>query len=564
MGKSGTRDSVCRGRHGRTWLPAALGLALLAGMALWVAPAAAAATLASALQHRLADPPWLRARGLSIADPVAAHYHHRGFHPVWVSPQGPAAAAHLAVAFLEQAAEHGLNPEAYRAPALRALLDGPTEGEDLLHLELLLSDALVRYARHLRSGRVDPSALDREWCITPPSHGDAETLEAARDAGALAAFLAALPPPSAGYRDLLQALQRYRDLERRGGWPRAQATPKLERGAEDPAVAWIRRRLAASGDLAIEAPASGDARFFDPVLDAAVRRFQARHGLLVDGIVGPRTWAALNRPVAERIRQIALNLERWRWLPRDLGPRHVAVNMAGFRLELVEQGRTALAMDVIVGTPYRRTPVFTARMTYLVLNPDWNVPHRIAVRDKLPLIRQDPDYLRRQGMRVLTGWGPQGHELDPGALDWDRYSAAYFPYRLRQDPGPQNALGRIKFMLPNPHDVYLHDTPARELFRHPVRAFSSGCIRLERPLDLAEQLLGDAPGWDRAALEAAIASGVTRNVVLPEPIPVYLLYQTAWVDEAGGVQFRDDVYGRDAKLERALRDLGPAGVCPPA
>jgi len=297
---------------------------------------------------------------------------------------------------------------------------------------------------------------------------------------------------------------------------------------------------------------------FSPDLEAAVKRFQARHGLDEDGIVGAATMRALNVSAAARVRQIRLNMERWRWLPQDLGARHLIVNIAGFALRLVDHEQEIMRMRVVAGQPYRQTPVFSDTISYLVLNPYWHVPHRIAVEDKLPLIKQNPDYLAQQHMTLLRGWGADAQVIDPATVDWSAVTADNFPYRLRQDPGPQNALGRVKFMFPNRHNVYLHDTPSRSLFTRAERSFSSGCIRLERPLALARYLLADQSAWTAARIQQVLDTNVERTVPLKQKVPVHLQYWTAWAERDGTVHFRRDVYERDASLARALSTPPPS------
>jgi murein L,D-transpeptidase YcbB/YkuD len=329
----------------------------------------------------------------------------------------------------------------------------------------------------------------------------------------------------------------------------------MELGDKGERVILLGARLAAEGYELHGSTA--DAGRFDQPLDRAVRLFQERHGLEVDGIVGRNTLAELNVSAADRASQIMVNMERWRWLPRELGERHLVVNIANFEMQVFEAGDRVMQMRAIVGRRYRRTPVFSDVMTYLVINPYWNVPNSIAVKDKLPILKQDPGYLRQNNIRVLAGWGAEAEEIDGDSIAWEDFSEEDFPYRLRQDPGPANALGRIKFMFPNKFNVYLHDTPARELFNQTVRTFSSGCIRIEQPLELAEYLLRADPAWSRPAILAAIDRGVEQTVRLPEPIRVYLLYCTAWVDVDGSVQFRRDIYERDEAVARALSDLPP-------
>jgi len=255
----------------------------------------------------------------------------------------------------------------------------------------------------------------------------------------------------------------------------------------------------------------------------------------------------MNVPIGKRIRQLAVNLERWRWLPRDHGRRYIRVNIADFTLQLFEADTVALAMRVVVGKTYRRTPVFSDLMTYLVINPYWTVPNTILLNDIAPKALRDPEYIRNQRIKIYAGWSEGAPEIDPAAIDWSRLSKNYQPYRLRQDPGPRNSLGTIKFMFPNQFDVYLHDSPSHSLFNRSERAFSSGCIRVEKPIEMAVHLL-DNPEYDEARLRRIISTRVETTLKLRQPILVMLLYMTAWVDEQGRVQFRHDIYGRDHSI----------------
>lgn len=274
-----------------------------------------------------------------------------------------------------------------------------------------------------------------------------------------------------------------------------------------------------------------------------------------DGAVGAATIAAMNVPVVYRIRQITLAMERWRWLPRDLGQRYIRVNIANFKLMVIENDRVQLAMKVIVGQTYRKTPVFSGKMTYLVLNPYWHVPHNIVVKDKLPQMQKDPGYLAKNNFKIFEGWGAAAKQIDPHTIEWSKITPKTFKYRLRQDPGSNNALGRVKFMFPNEYNIYLHDTPSRELFTKTSRVFSSGCVRLESPIELAEFLLKDDPRWNRETILAAIDKNEERSVTLRQPINVYILYFTVLVDENGQIEFRNDIYGRDKKLAEALQEM---------
>jgi murein L,D-transpeptidase YcbB/YkuD len=308
---------------------------------------------------------------------------------------------------------------------------------------------------------------------------------------------------------------------------------------------------------------------YDAALESAVREFQRSHGLRDDGLVGPETRTALNVSAAARLSQIEIGLERQRWLPADLGPVHVLVRIPAFELDVVERGRPELSMRIIGGRPDWRTPIFSARISSVVLSPYWNIPASIAAREVVPAARRDPGYLDRNEIRVVSGYGTAERTVSPRSIDWGNYDAYRSGYRLRQEPGPQNPLGGVKFLFPNAYNVYLHDTPGKDLFAEPERAFSHGCMRVEKPLEMAEYLLRGL-GWNRARIEEVIARRVERSVALPEPVPVHILYQTVWVDADGRVHFRKDLYGYDQRLARArLSTIGEiseqlSGDCPTA
>jgi murein L,D-transpeptidase YcbB/YkuD len=502
----------------------------------------------------------LRAAGGARAggDPLLARgalprfYEARGFEPVWTrdAPLGRLIDLESAVA---GAAAHGLDPADYHSGALSALVarvrSGSATAAELADLELLASDAFMLLGSHLLHGRVHPETINPEWLANRRSAQMDEVLAEALAGERVAETLRSLAPQQARYVRMIAAAERLRALERAGGWPSVPEGPRLEVGNEGSRVLLLRERLHAGGDLGAQ-EASG--AVFDEALAAAVRRFQGRHGLAADGVVGTTTLAAINVPAGARARQILTNLERWRWLPDDLGIRHIEVNIAGFDVKVVEAGRVAQTHRAVVGRLYRQTPSFTGLMTYLVLSPYWHVPPNIAAVDKLPAIKADLGAIAAQRMTLLDQ--VTNRPVDPTTVDWASITAPEFNrlYRLRQQPGPFNALGAVKFMFPNRHNVYLHDTPSRELFERSARDFSSGCIRIENPLDLAEYLLADQPEWSRGAIERAAAAGVERSVPLTAPVPVHLLYWTAWADEEGVLHFRDDIYGRDATVWRAL------------
>ena len=489
-----------------------------------------------------------------LEEALATFYGRRNYQPAWIDGSGLTEDGELVVDSLRTSRFHGLEPEDYDLATIRELA-GSEEPERLALLDALMTGAFLRYCYDIRSGRADPRDADPEWFVEADGIDHLTALEESIGNGSLAEVLGGLMPPDPRYARLREALERYRRIAGGGGWPRLPEGPALKVNARDPAVVVLRKRLRASGDL--ESPDGDD--LFDEELEAAVVRFQDRHGLEADGVVGRKTRAALDLPVGERSRQIVLNMERWRWMPRHKDSRYILVNMAGFEMRVIENDVPTLRMGVVVGRPYRRTPAFTEAMTHVVVNPYWHVPPSLAVRDLLPKIREDRGYLERQGIRVFSDWTENARELDGRAMDWSGVSGRRFPYKLRQDPGPHNALGRIKFMLPNRFNIYLHDTPHREHFELSVRAFSSGCIRLEEPLALADYVLGDV-GWSPERIRKTVAGGKRRVVTLSRPIPVYLVYWTAWAEKDGTVHFRDDVYGRDKLLATALETGVPGGI----
>jgi murein L,D-transpeptidase YcbB/YkuD len=396
----------------------------------------------------------------------------------------------------------------------------------VVDLDLLLTDALVRLAYQSRFGRVDPERLDPNWNYTRDLRGldPAATLLKAIDSAELKSFIASLIPSLPFYQRLRETLSTYRQIAAQGGWPSIGAGATLKPGMTDRRVPSLRRRLAATGDLPQGVAVDGDE--YDSAVVEAVKTFQDRHGLTADGAIGPGTLAALNVPVEQRIDQIRATLERCRWVMNDLPDRFVLVNVAGFQAYFAEDRQLKWSTRVVVGKPYTKTPVFRADMKYIVLNPTWTIPPSIVRKEVLPGIRRDPNYLAKKGFKQING-------------------------QFVQPAGERNALGRIKLMFPNSHSVYLHDTPSKSFFDETSRTFSHGCVRVQKPVELAALALED-PAWSVEAIEAAIATGKTKTIMLKEPLPVLILYWTAAVDPDGRVRFLPDVYGRDPAIVRAL------------
>jgi murein L,D-transpeptidase YcbB/YkuD len=497
-------------------------------------------------------------------------YARRGERLAWCSENGALLPeADTLVHALKDAGRDGLDPDAYAVAAIERLRAPQRQGEGgdapadrRADLDLLLTTAFFRYASDLSTGRVHPSEIRPEWMTEPPELDLAAGLDQALSAHDLDRLLAGLPPPHPGYARLRDALVDLRKTAQAGGWSPVPAGPALKKGSRGARVAALRQRLGVRPGVLAAMSAQGSSVVFDAGLDEAVRDFQQRHGLEPDGLVGKTTLAALNVPIEERIRQVELNLERWRWMPRRLGDPHVEVNIPGFELRLVRGDRSELQSRVVAGSAFTPTPVFADRIVAVVANPTWNVPRELATREYLPELRLDPKLFQRHGIRIFEA--PKGgpakdkkdedlREVDPGRVKWKRVDADEFDYVLRQDPGPDNALGRMKFQLTNDFQIYLHDTPARTAFDQTSRDLSHGCIRVERAHDLAQAILGDAA----PRLEEALQTNDERSIPVRPPVPIQILYLTAWVDDERALHFAPDVYEFDAPQQAALRHLAP-------
>ena len=458
-------------------------------------------------------------------------YSRRGFEPIWT---GRGSAEEL-VSAIRSAEEHGLDPRDYHLDAIlsrtRVSADAVTE---TAARDLVMTDALVQLVRDVQQGRASP---DRhvEDDLVPASFGDGNDaggnatvagIEHAIARGRITDHLRDVEPQAAPYQRLKSALASYREIHAAGGWRTIPPGAALKPGAHDPRMNALRERLTATGDL----PKSWlmqKSDVYDKALAEGVRAFQARHGLDADGALGAKTLAAMNVPVEARIEQIRASLERARWFLQDLPDRYVMVNAAAFRVMFVENDEVIWSSRVIVGEPDKETPMFRSAMQSIVLNPSWSVPDSIVKNEFLPALRKDPRYLARKG---ITRVG-------------DDYV---------QPPGRNNALGRIKMLLPNPYSVYLHDTPTRSLFNRTTRTLSHGCVRVEKPVELAALALDD-PKWSAGALERAISTGKTRTIPVSNPVPVFVLYSSVTAHRDGTVEFLPDVYERDDEVLRALR-----------
>lgn len=487
-------------------------------------------------------------RGLVVdLNVLNSYYSDDGATPLWVNGTRPSPLASDLFDALSRAQEDGLDGGDY-LPLVLTQFTGLNDEADALGFELAMSQAFVEFARDLHAGRTTPSVTDPEIVIARKEVDAKRWLSGVRQNG-VAATLRTLVPQHVQYFQLRQMLAGYRALAQRGGWPLVPEGPVLKPGMIDDRVVDMRRNLSARGYSGLSA---AEPRRYDNDLVAVIEHFQKRHGLDADGIAGPATFAAMNVTAEARVRQIIVNMERWRWLPTDLGRRHVFVNQAAFEMFTVDGGKVIDRRDVIVGKPFHKTPIFSDRIRYAEFNPTWTVPTSIAVRSKLPSLIRDPSFAERDGFTIYSGWTGSDAVVNPYAVDWSSVSTSRFPYRLVQEPGPKNALGQVKFMFPNKFSVYLHDTPQRQLFASTGRAFSSGCIRIKDPLGFAAILFGLDQNMSRSRVDSIVDTRKTTRVNLQSPVPVHLAYFSTWIDDDGIPYFFNDVYERDALVERLL------------
>ena len=528
---------------------------LLASCLFWVGatPSSATVNAPDAPLEQSAYDPLAASVDLFLSDPDAPK--------LWVRSKDDFERAQALLARLDAAPGHGLSPSRYDVEGLRGMIDDfavAPSFEAAQAMERAFSISYLRYAGDLVSGMVDPESLKSRVHVDPARVDHAELLDRATYTADVEALLDNLEPTNIRYRNLRSAVLKMMEDVRQGGWGETVEPGGLGPGAVSANVATLRRRLIAMGDLAHEPDlsditAEADVAAYDERLMGAVAAFQQRHGLTADGLAGPATLRALNAPVELRLAQAMLNLERLRWRQGKMHGRRIEVNQPDFRMTVYDDASAPVhASRVVIGQKERRlqTPEFNDHMSYLVLNPTWTVPKSIIRREFLPELQKDATYLDRNNMILLKG----GKKVDPATVDWQSLTReTVAPYSVVQRPGKGNALGNVKFMFPNGYNVYLHDTPSKHLFASDSRAYSHGCVRVERPFALAWLLLSDQEEDPGAMIEKTLATGKETNVPLDRPIPITLLYLTSWVDEAGVLNFRDDVYKRDETLARALR-----------
>lgn len=469
---------------------------------------------------------------------VIAFYEQIGEKPVWFFQGSLTKCGHIAVDTLKNAAVDGLNPHDYKDAVQVAL-----HPDNWVEAELLLTERFLEFIDHVRSGRIDPMRISRDIKFhSPKTHSVELLVEAIQETECKK--LRNMTPSLPQYEHLKKILSDYREISKNTEeWPELSSSKALKLGDRHPDVKILRQILNLYGDLNDDEATSVE---FDEEVDEALRQFQKRHTLEADGVMGGKTKDALNRPIDDLIHKVIINMERLRWLPDDLGDKHIIVNVAGYEVQAYENSEAKLTIPAIVGRPSRRTPLFYATLKNIVLNPSWGVPYNILVHDKIPKIINDPDYVRRSGFTVTDD---SGNVINPYEADWESEGTHY---HLRQRPGRHNALGQLKFNIENPYTIYLHGTPDEKLFKKTARAFSSGCIRVKTPVKLAAWVLNNDEKWSADDIQKSIDKGGTQSVNSTEAIPVFFTYQTVWLGEDDRVYISDDPYRMDPKMEKVL------------
>ncbi len=483
---------------------------------------------------------------------LAAIYNETGGAPLWVREHGPGIRAAVILYYLRNADKEGLEPHHYQISEIEKLWMQRSP-ESLVRLDALLTFNAVKYVHNVSNGDLRPYMANPDLF---PEAGQkpfdpVATIEEMLTAQDLDDYFAAAPPDNKHYIDLKRALAVYLDMAVPEPWQEIAAGRSIRLQETDERIPQIRKRLALLLRLEPEDPIS---EVYDDSLQQRLLLFQELHGLDTDGVIGPKTLAELNVNPAERQAQIQVNMARWRWQEHDFGGDYIIVNIADFHLYGYRDGVLRLDLPVIVGKFQHQTPVFSDHIKYIEFNPFWNIPTSIAVNEELPKLRENPFHLVDKNIRLFSSWQEDAVELDSVAIDWDSVSRSQMAgYKLRQDPGPENALGRIKFVFPNRYSVYLHDTPAKALFSEQQRFFSHGCIRVSSPEKLAHFILSEnAENWDLDKVLETMEKEERKIVLVRPPLNIHLTYQTAWLDKQGRIHFNRDIYDRDKMLYRAL------------
>ena len=493
---------------------------------------------------------WLKESQLNTIETIdteSLSHFYNDLNTIWLNNEQLNSHAHDALEFISSASQHGLNPKHYHFTKLTQLafsIDSTTAK----YFDHLLTDGLLKLIHDISIGRLQANQADPEWFIPQKDFNSIAFLQQALLAPHLKAQLDSLLPSTTEYHKLTATLSRYQSYVNRGGWSDIPPMPLTRPGEWHKYIPMIRARLDFE-DQELVLTAKKNNNYYDLFLEQAVRNFQNKHGLKVDGIIGSETRKSMNISANERLQQIKVTLERHRWMPEDLGQRYLLINLANYQLHAINKGHKELNMRVIVGRKSRPTPSFSSKVNHLVFNPYWNVPKKLAKLDLLPKQQENFNYFYLHDIRVFTKEDGKKIEQDPYSIDWQSVNRYNFPYIFRQDPGEQNALGKLKFMFPNPWSIYLHDTSHKELFLETKRSLSSGCIRVEDPLALASFSLSK-PTAQQTIMDS-LESKENRGMKLSNPLSLYVVYFTVWLDD-DGVKFSPDVYLRDKRIAELL------------
>lgn len=525
--------------------------------------AAAGGDLSQAIRHfignKTIDSPYtIQGEYLYSGDLLNHFYQGRMFEPAWFNDNTLSQNGYDLLNYIQQTDRHGLEPLDYHLALIEKFVEQAqsfehTPTEEMMQLDILLTDAFIILGSQLYYGKVDPSKEGTNWMVEPK---EAELridrkLEQALVNSNISLALDSLAPKYSSYWMMHEELDFFLGLNKQL-WPEILIMENINPGDSGVVLPMLRQRM-----IMLRYPLSDSiSESYDEEFVNQVKLLQADWGLNADGVIGQGTMAALNSDPGKLADQLKVNMERFRWLPLELTEKHIIVNIANQRLDVIERTDTLLSMRAIVGTNYRKTPVFGAEMTYLVFSPTWTVPNTILKEDVIPQLLKGPGYLKKKDMILLRY---NGSQIAYHEIDWSKISVDNFPYMVQQNPGPQNSLGRVKFMFPNPYNVYIHDTPSKGIFADADRAVSSGCIRAAAPFQLASLLLSDMPEWTPERIRNAMQRKTEQNVGLKTPVDLVVIYLTAWTDGVGRVQFRKDIYDRDKLLLKALTQK-PKGI----
>ena len=479
---------------------------------------------------------------------IAAFYKANGFKSVWTGRSGKERQRRAALLqALSKSDVHGLPAASYNVPALKAKMQAAKSAQERGRLEVEMSRVFLDYARDLQTGILIPSRVDSAIVRKIP-YRDRTSYLVNFTKSSPTAFMKALAPRTTEYNALMKEKLRMERLLARGGWGPKVNAKSLKPGQSSAAVVAMRNRLIAMGYMK-----RTNSQSYDDTMRAAVQQFQQAHGLSADGDAGTATIAEINKSVEQRLQSVIVAMERERWVNRERGRRHILVNIPDFTANVIDNGKVTFKTRSVVGANEddRPTPEFSDVMEYMVINPSWYVPRSIVTKEYLPILKKNP-----YGVKHIEITDSKGRKINRGKVNFAKYTEKTFPFAMRQPPSRGNALGLVKFMFPNPHNIYLHDTPAKNLFGNEVRAYSHGCVRLADPFDFAYVLLAKQTGDPEGFFQAKLQTNKEQHVNLKDPVPVHIIYRTAFTTPKGKTQFRRDIYGRDARIWNALQKAG--------